>query len=98
MVEELGEGDLVVESRVVFWWRDPSFFDNSLKEDVARALDSLDEVLAGELSRPQQFGFGDDGVSGVGLNVGVVHCEPNNKSVKEVPPLASVVTVVIQKA
>ena len=62
------------------------------------ALDGLDEVLAGKLGCPQQFSSAEDSVSCISENYGVVDYERDSETVERVPPLASVFSVVVQKA
>ena len=87
LIEELADGDFVVIGGCIFEGEDQNLFDDGLQKEAADALDGLDEALAVELGRIQQFGFAGDGVGGIGQDVGLYAGSATARRLKECPYL-----------
>ena len=93
-VEEVAEGDLVLEVRFLLEGEDPRFLDNSLEECAPGAFDGFDKPLELDLGGPEAFGLGADSVGRVSGNAVVIVLEGGFHAVERPPHVIGLVVVV----
>ena len=84
-VEEVAEGNLVIEERFLLEGEDPRLLDDGFEECAPGAINGFDEPLELDIGGPEAFGLGADGVGRVASNFVVIIFEGGLHVVKRPP-------------